>query len=579
MKNNPLLAVLRLAESGFTAFLVGVIVRALGETGIQLVFIFLMRDVFAAMLAGDLALLVLSLQRSALLFLAALVVFLAGFFLLQRKLAIVTARVRQAMFDKLHALPINYFKTHHSGDILSRMTNDVNATVALLGEMPSKLLFEILNCLASGFIIFSIDMRLGLVAVLSGTIGVVANTLAARKLRTISREVQEGQARLTTLMTDLFAGIQVVKGFSLYGLMDKMFTGQSQVVRRHGMARVETHAALEAANFITSTLNVMGLLIVGSFLALRGEIGVPDIVMVVQAQNGIERFFTAFGTHLTGIQTSLAAAERVLAFVREGDEPLRHSGMHDAQGAPVRLQAVQFSYDDAEHVVNGVSLAAKEGEVVALVGPSGGGKSTLLKLMLGFYEPQVGSITINGMTLSQQTLSEARSQVSYVPQDALLFSGTIADNIRLGQLEATLDEVVAAAKVANAHDFIMAFEKGYDTPVGEKGAQVSGGQRQRIAIARAVIRNAPILLLDEATASLDSDSEGLVQEALNRLMQGRTVIVVAHRLSTVEKADKIVVVAEGKIVEEGSHSELLLRGGLYRQLYDQHLAGQAAIAS
>lgn len=579
MKNNPLLAVLRLAESGFTAFILGVVVRALGETGIQLVFIYLMRDVFAAMLAGDLALLIMSLQRSGMLFLAALAVFLAGFFLLQRKLAEVTARVRQAMFDKLHALPINYFKTHHSGDVLSRMTNDVNATVALLGEMPSKLLFEIFTCLASGFIIFSIDMRLGLVAVLSGTIGVVANTLAARKLRTISREVQEGQARLTTLMTDLFAGIQVVKGFSLYGLMDKMFTGQSQVVRRHGLARVETHAALEAANFITSTLNVMGLLIVGSFLALRGEIGVPDIVMVVQAQNGIERFFTAIGTHLTGIQTSLAAAERVLTFVRESEEPLRHSGMQHGQGDPVRLQAVEFGYDHAEPVVNGVSLTAKVGEVVALVGPSGGGKSTLLKLMLGFYEPQVGSITINGRTLSQQTLSEARSQVSYVPQDALLFSGSIADNIRLGKLEATLDEVIIAAKVANAHDFIMALEKGYDTPVGEKGAQVSGGQRQRIAIARAVIRNAPILLLDEATASLDSESEGLVQEALNRLMQGRTVIVVAHRLSTVEKADKIVVVAEGKIVEEGSHSELLVTGGLYRQLYDQHLAGQVAIAS
>jgi len=579
MKNNPLLAVLRLAESGFTAFLLGVIVRALGETGIQLVFIYLMRDVFAAMLAGDLALLLTSLQRSGMLFLASIAVFFGGFFLLQRKLAEVTARVRQAMFDKLHALPINYFKTHHSGDVLSRMTNDVNATVALLGEMPSKLLFEILTCLASGFIIFSVDIRLGLVAVLSGTIGVVANTLAARKLRTISRDVQEGQARLTTLMTDLFAGIQVVKGFSLYGLMGKIFTGQSQTVRRHGLARVETHAALEAANFITSTLNVMGLLIVGSFLALRGEIGVPDIVMVIQAQNGIERFFTAIGTHLTGIQTSLAAAERVLAFVRELDEPLRHSSMLGGPKEPVSLQAVEFGYDHAEPIVKGVSLTAREGEVLALVGPSGGGKSTLLKLMLGFYEPQAGAIVINGKTLSQQTLAEARNQVSYVPQDALLFSGTIADNIRLGKLAATLDEVVVAAKVANAHDFIMALEKGYDTPVGEKGAQVSGGQRQRIAIARAVMKNAPILLLDEATASLDSESEGLVQEALNRLMLGRTVIVVAHRLSTVERADKIVVVAEGKIVEEGSHSELLGRGGLYRQLYDQHLAGQVAIAS
>ncbi|MBS4055396.1 MAG: ABC transporter ATP-binding protein [Thermaerobacter sp.] len=579
MKNNPLLTVLRLADSGFTAFVFGVVVRALGETGIQLVFVFLLRDVFAAMIASDLALLLLSLQRSGLLFLASLTVFLAGFLLLQRKLAEVTAKVRQTIFEKLHALPISYFKTHHSGDVLSRMTNDVNATVALLGEMPSKLLFEILTCLASGFIIFSVDMRLGLVAVLSGILGVVANTLAARKLRTISRDLQESQAKLTTVMTDLFAGVQVVKGFSLYGLMDKMFAGHSQKVRTLGLSRVETHAALEAANFTTSTLNVMGLLVVGSFLALRGEISVPDIVMVTQAQNGIERFFSAIGTHLTGIQTSLAAAERVVALVEETEEPLRYAGMLEIAGEPLCLKDVEFGYDREERVLSGVSLTAREGEMVALVGPSGGGKSTLLKLMLGFYEPQAGSIFINGQSLSQQTLSEARSLFSYVPQDAMLFSGTVADNIRMGKLDATPDEVVQAAKVANAHDFIVALEKGYETLVGEKGAQVSGGQRQRIAIARAVIRNAPILLLDEATASLDSESEGLVQEALSRLIEDRTVIVVAHRLSTVEKADKIVVVAEGKVVEEGSHNELLARGGLYRQLHDQHLSGQAAVAS
>ncbi len=197
---------------------------------------------------------------------------------------------------------------------------------------------------------------------------------------------------------------------------------------------------------------------------------------------------------------------------------------------------------------------------------------------MGFYEPQKGSRIINGTTLSAQSLAEARGHLSYVPQDAHLFSGTIADNIRCGRLEASNEEVVDAAKAANAHDFIMALGSGYETEVGEKGAELSGGQRQRIAIARAVIRRAPILLLDEATASLDSESEALVQEALNRLMQERTVVVVAHRLSTIEKAHKIIVVAAGRVVEEGTHGELLATDGMYRSLHEAHLAGQSVAA-
>ncbi|MBT9135808.1 MAG: putative multidrug export ATP-binding/permease protein [Firmicutes bacterium] len=578
MRGNPLLQVLKLAGNSFTGFVLGIVIRAVGETGIQLVFLYLLHDVFVAMVEMSTSLLLQSLQQTLGYFVLSLAVFMVGFLLLQRRVADITAVIRQRIFSKLHSLPIGYFKAHHSGETLSRMTNDVNATVALLGDMPSRMLFEASFCLISAFIIFRVDYRLGLVAVFSGTIGVLANTLASRKLREISRALQAKQSVLTTTLTDLFAGIVVIKSFSLYPIMERTLVANSQSVQRLGLARVGTQAYLEGANFVTSVLNFMGLLLVSAILSMRGEISVPEIVLVVQAQNGVERFFTGIGAHITGLQSSWAAAERVVALQNEPDEPTSFAGMNALASAPVAFRDVEFAYADGEKVIDGISLTANKGEMIALVGPSGGGKSTLLKLIMGFYEPQKGSIIINGATLSAQSLAEARGHLSYVPQDAHLFSGTIADNIRCGRLEASNEEVVDAAKAANAHDFIMALGSGYETEVGEKGAELSGGQRQRIAIARAVIRRAPILLLDEATASLDSESEALVQEALNRLMQERTVVVVAHRLSTIEKAHKIIVVAAGRVVEEGTHGELLATDGMYRSLHEAHLAGQSVAA-
>jgi len=576
VRTNPLLYVLRLGGKSFAAFALGILIRAMGETGIQIVFLYLLRNVFAAMLEQSSALLLLALRDAGLFFLASLSVFLVGFLLLQRKVAEITAAIRLRLFSKLHDLPIGYFKTHHSGDILSRMTNDVNATVALLGELPSKMLFEAAFCLVGVVIIFTIDYRLGVVAAFSGALGVVANTIAAKRLREISRVLQDKQSLLTSAITDLFAGIQVIKSFSLYSLMEQGTEAISQAVRVQGMSRVRTQAILDGANFIATSLNFMGLLLVSAVLSLRGEVTVPEIVLIVQAQNGVERFFSNIGTHLTGLQGSLAAAERVVGILSEPDEPASWSGMETSGSAPVVLRAVEFAYEDGTKAIDGVSLQAGKGEMVALVGPSGGGKTTLLKLIMGFYRPETGSISIMGHSLSAQSLGGARQHLSYVPQDAHLFSGSIADNIRLGKLPATDEEVIAAAKAANAHDFVMALPEGYATKVGERGAKLSGGQKQRIAIARAMIRSAPVLLLDEATAALDSESEALVQEALGRLMEGRTVVVVAHRLSTIEKADQILVVDEGRIVEQGTHGELLLANGLYRNLYAEHLASNSA---
>jgi len=569
---NPLFRLLRLSGQSFAVFLVGIIIRALGETGIQIIFIFLMRDVFASMVSLDASVLFGGLTRAALTFVATLCVFFVGFLMLQRQLVNITARIRRDIFTQLHRLPVSYFKAHHSGDTLSRMTNDVNAVVALLGELPSKFLFEIFTCLAAATIIFWVDYRLGIIAVAAGGLGALANTKAAKKIRSISRDLQESQSRLTTLLGDLFSGIQVIKSYSLYAPMNASLRAQNSDVRKHGLDRVRTQATLEAANFITSSLNVMGLLLAGAFLHLRGEVSIPEIVMVMQAQDGVDRLFRGLGAHITGLQGSMAAAERVCAMLDATPEPERYSNMAplsltQAPASAVAMSGVSFSYADSQsRALDDVSLTVQYGEKVALVGPSGGGKSTLLKTLLAWYAPDAGTISIAGRTLGEQALCEARAEMSYVPQDAHLFSGTIADNIRQGRLDASEEEVVEAAKAASAYDFIMALEQGFDTHVGEKGAQLSGGQKQRIAIARAVLRNAPILLLDEATASLDAESEASVHAALDNLMQGRTVIVVAHRLSTIENADRIVVLSGGRVVEEGSHAELLSLGGLYYEL-------------
>ena len=566
---NPLFRLLRMSGQGFWAFVIGIVIRALGETGVQVIFIFLMRDVFASMVALSPAVLFGGLARAGLAFLATLSVFLLGFFIVQRKIVDITARIRGDLFAKLQRLPIAYFKANHSGDTVSRMTNDVNAVVALLGELPSKFLFECFTCLAAVSIIFWVDYRFGMIAVAAGGLGAIANTAAARKLRAVSRSLQDSQSRLTSLLSDLFSGFQVIKSFSLYGILGSALRVQNGEVRRYGLERVSTQATLEGANFITSSFNVMGLLLAGAVLHLRGEVSIPEIVMVTQAQDGVDRLFRGLGAHITGLQSSLAAAERVCAVLDATPEPERYACMPSQASAPsaaVAMQGVTFSYDQQNNALDDVSFAVQYGEKVALVGPSGGGKSTLLKLLLAWYAPASGTVSILGRTLGEQELCDARAKISYVPQDAHLFSGTIAENIRMGNLDANEEAVTDAAKAACAFDFIMALEHRFETRVGEKGAELSGGQRQRIAIARAFLRNAPILLLDEATASLDTESEAAVHAALLHLMQNRTVIVVAHRLSTVQNANRIVMLNDGRVVEEGAPAELLDRRGMYYEL-------------
>ena len=384
---NPLFRLLRLSGRSFSAFLIGIVIRALGETGVQVIFIFifLMRDVFASMVSLEISILFGGLTRAALAFIATLGVFFLGFLLLQHQLVNITARIRRDIFAKLHRLPVSYFKAHHSGDTVSRMTNDVNAVVALLGELPSKFLFEVFTCLTAAAIIFWVDYRLGAIAVTAGGLGALANTKGAQRLRRISRDLQESQGRLTALLSDLFSGIQVIKSYSLYTRMNESLRAHNNTVRKHGLDRVRTQATLEGANFITSSLNVMGLLLAGAFLHLRGEVSIPEIVMVTQAQDGVDRLFRGLGAHITGLQGSLAATERVCAMLDATPEPERYNDMPlwsstQSRSSAVAMHGVSFSYDYSQPTaLDDISLNVQYGEKVALVGPSGGGKARYLR--------------------------------------------------------------------------------------------------------------------------------------------------------------------------------------------------------
>jgi ATP-binding cassette subfamily B protein len=325
---------------------------------------------------------------------------------------------------------------------------------------------------------------------------------------------------------------------------------------------------------LTSSIRGVGILVFGLFLVMDGTLALGSIWAIVYLQGNTNIMFAYLGGFINYLQQCLAGASRVLELLDRPSEPLRYPALSTQAVSPVTessmvaLKDIAFSYEDEEEaILHGISLSAAQGQRIALVGPSGGGKSTVIKLLMGFYATQAGDIVVGNQPISKYTLTELRQMMAYVPQDAYLFDGTIEENIRYGKPEASKDDVVAAAKAANAHDFIIEQANGYATPVGERGAKLSGGQRQRIAIARALLKDAPILLLDEATSALDSESEQLVQAALDVLMQGRTTLAIAHRLSTIENADRIYVIEKGQVVEQGQHHELLARGGLYSTLY------------
>lgn len=477
--------------------------------------------------------------------------------------------IREAVYRQLQRLSLGYFDKRQTGAIMSSVTNDVSALQAALVESMVELVTEAMILIGSLGAMFFLHWKLSLLTLITMPLVLQAINTFGKKLRQAGRVLQARTADITAILQETISGIRVIKSFAREDYETNRFKQENFFNFRAQMKTSQLLATLTPVIEFLSAIGVTVIIWYGGMEVINGNLTsgalIAFLIYVVNLSNPVKRLSRVYGN----IQRSLAAAERVFEILDTEPDIKDMPGAVDlpAVEGHVALQQVSFAYSSGQYALREVSLEVKPGQTVAIVGPSGAGKTTIANLLPRFYEVTEGRILVDGKDIRTVTMQSLRQQIGIVPQETVLFNGTVYDNILYGRLDATEAEVVAAAKAANAHSFIDKMPDKYQTQIGERGAKLSGGQRQRISIARAILKDPRILVLDEATSALDTESEKLVQQALDKLMIGRTSFVIAHRLSTVQRADMIVVLDKGRIVEQGTHSELLASGGLYSTLY------------
>ena len=474
--------------------------------------------------------------------------------------------IRDALFLHVSSLSMDYFARKKTGDIMSLLTNDVGVLNQATISAITRLWKEGTSVLIFMFLLFSISAKLTLIALGVSAVGLLLIRTATGVLRRYGARMQKAQANYTSTLQESVLGIRVLKALGVEASMAKRFTDETAHFVRMSLRNVRVSAVVPVVNDTFGILALVGVFFAGGMALAAGEIAPSSLVTFLFLLFGLMGPITAIVGTISGMQRGIAAGANIAATLDEQPSIVDGTESVDTFTSELVVKDVSFDYGEG-HVLHNVSLTIRRGETVALVGASGSGKSTMLDLLLRLYDPTSGVVAIDGRDIRTLREQNYRRLFGMVSQETILFNDTVTNNIRLGEDDLSMDQVIKAATIAHADPFIRQLPQGYDTVIGDRGTRLSGGQRQRLAIARALVREPEILLFDEATSALDTESERIVQEAIGEVLADRTAVIVAHRLSTIVNADRIVVFDDGRIVEEGRHAELLAREGVYAKLH------------
>ncbi|MBQ4000694.1 MAG: ABC transporter ATP-binding protein [Oscillospiraceae bacterium] len=477
--------------------------------------------------------------------------------------------VRRKVYDKMERLDLSFFHDKQTGDLMSRVINDTRDFELLYAHIIPDLMTNFVTFTGVLLILLSINARLALFTCFPIPLVLISGIIFSKKVQPLFRASRRKEGELSGKLQDNLSGVHEIQSFGKEDFEtvkfgDKVFQHVTAM-----LAALRSSAIFHPTIEFISSLGTVLVVAVGGIMAYQGRVDVEDIVSFLLYLGLFYQPVAGLATLMENMQQSMAGAERVFTILDTEPGIKDRPGARDIENCrgKVQFEDVEFSYENGEKVLDGISFTVEPGKMLALVGPTGVGKTTMTQLISRFYEPQKGHILLDGTDIMDLTVSSLRRNISPVLQDTFLFNGTVSENIAYADPDATMDQIVAAAKAAYIHDDIMQMPDGYDTQVGERGVKLSGGQKQRIAIARAVLRKSPIIILDEATASVDVETERKIQQAIGDLIGQKTIIAVAHRLSTIKNADEILVLEDGKIAEQGTHSGLIEQGGIYARMY------------